>query len=113
MSRNPQQESPGSDFGFSDALDDAASDFKGWQGGAAQNDAKRTDPKAAREAAKEIGFTSREAAPKKEPSDQVSIRAKKSVIDDFKGFCKAQQPEWPQGYALERAMAALKKELAG
>lgn len=113
MSGTPQKDASGSDFGFDDALDDAASEFKDWQGGAATNDAKRPDPVATREAAQEAGFTSREAAPKKEPSDQVSIRAKKSVIDEFKAFCKAQEPEWPQGYALERAMAALKKELAG
>lgn len=114
MSGNAQEKNTGSDFGFDDALDQAASEFSDWTPEAPQNDQAPVDKEAINQAAEAVGFTSREpkpAAPEKEPSDQVSIRGRKSVIDDFKAFCKAQEPEWPQGYALERAMQALKREL--
>jgi len=67
------------------------------------------------------GFTSREPAkknkpakkqaPKKERTDQINFRAKVSTIDEFRALCSSQTPAWPMGFAFERAMAALKREL--
>ena len=79
------------------------------------NDPK-PEPQAVREIAQRSGFTSRQpakAAPKAEPVGQINIRAKQSVIDDFHALGQAQEPKWPSGYVLERALAALKRELAG
>lgn len=110
MTAEPEEQH--SDLGFDDELDGVASEFKDWTPQKKANDTA-VDLKASREAAEELGFTSREpkAAPQKEPEGQLNIRAKQSVIDDFKALGRSQEPKWPNGYVLERAMAALKREL--
>ena len=104
---------PSKSYDFGSELDEVAQED--WTPHPQSNDVQpKPDLDQVREIAEKEGFTSREpkaAVPDKEPSDQVSIRGRKSVIDGFKAFCKAQEPEWPQGYALERAMQALKREL--
>jgi len=64
--------------------------------------------------AEAAGFTSREPKPmpKKEPEGQITIRGKQRVMDEFRDFAASQEPKWPLGYTLERALVALKRELA-
>ena len=61
--------------------------------------------------AEATGFVSGHVQTPKEPTDQINFRAKVSTIGDFRALCKAQEPSWPYGYGLERAVAALKREL--
>ncbi len=42
---------------------------------------------------------------------QFNIRATQTVIDEFKALSEAR--DWPDGLTLERALAALKRELEG
>lgn len=42
---------------------------------------------------------------------QFNIRATQAVIDEFKSISERQ--DWPDGLTLERALEALKRELAG
>lgn len=115
MSTEPQTQPDNADAGFGDALSGAAEEFKDWTPNDATND-ERPDKNAIDEAAEKVGFTSREpkAAPAAEPETSAifSMRAKTAVIDEFKAFANEQEPKWPQGYVLERALAALKRELA-
>ena len=112
MTGNAEQKT-GSDFGFDDALGDAAKDFESWTPNTQTNDKPPVDRAASRQAAEEIGFTSREAkpAPKKEPESQVLIRGPVSLIDDFKSFGASMEPKWPHALILKRAMEALKREM--
>ena len=64
-----------------------------------------------KQVAEATGFASRQVQTPKEPNDQINFRAKVSTIRDFRTLCKAQEPSWPYGYGLERAVAALKREL--
>jgi len=106
---------PGKKYDFSNELDDLIADE--WTPHAKANDgeSKKVDLEQVREIAEGQGFSSREPKPtvQKEPEGQVLIRAKVSVIEDFKAFGKAQKPRWPHSYILERALAALKKEMEG
>lgn len=101
-------------YGFDTDLEDL--DTADWTPHAQTNDTEpKPDLKQVREIAEKEGFTSREpkAADTKEPQDQITIRGPKRVMDDFRAFGAAQAPKWPHGYLLERALDALKKELAG
>lgn len=109
---------------FDDALDDL-DDFK------AEKPTKKkagVDKKTVRAVAEEQGFSSRDSRTetkpvesttsanrgrpkKKEPTGAINFRAKLTVLDDFRNFGETQEPEWSLGYTLERAIAALKKEL--
>ena len=64
-----------------------------------------------KQVAEATGFVSRHIQSPKEPTDQINFRAKVSTIRDFRALCEAQEPSWPYGYGLERAVAALKREL--
>ena len=64
-----------------------------------------------KQVAEATGFVSRQVHRSKEPTDQINFRAKVSAIKDFRALCEAQEPSWPYGYGLERAVAALKREL--
>ena len=62
------------------------------------------------------GFTSREPKAEvkaeqhsKEPEGQINIRAKQAVLDRFRDFGRQQEPRWPSGYVLERALEALER----
>ena len=106
---------PKKSYDFGAELDDLepAAD---WTPNAKANDTEpKPDMKKVREIAEEQGFTSREPKPQpeKEPSDQVSIRGKASVIKRFKDFCKSQEPEWPQGFALEKLLDAYEAQQRG
>jgi len=64
------------------------------------------------------GFTSREPKAEieterssKELEGQINIRAKQSVLDRFRDFGRQQEPRWPSGYVLERALEALEREM--
>lgn len=106
-------------LGFEDELDNL--DIKDWNAGKGSHKRAPIDPQAVREVARQQGFTSREPVsepleapkPKKELTDQINIRAKLSVIEAFKALSAAQEPKWPLGYTLERALAALRRELEG
>jgi len=87
-----------------------------WTPHAQTNDAEpKPDMDKMREIAEGQGFTSREpkAAPEKEPEGQITIRGKARVMDDFRNFAASREPKWPLGYTLERALAALKREVEG
>ena len=64
-----------------------------------------------KQVAEATGFISRKAHRTKEPTDQINFRAKVSTIMTFRALCEAQEPSWPYGYGLERAIAALQREL--
>lgn len=110
-------------LGFENALDDL--DLNDWTPASSANDRAEVDTATVRKVAEKEGFTSREpkpvkapkakpakpTKPKKAPTDQINIRATVSAIDEFKALCEAQEPKWPLGYAFERALAALKREL--
>lgn len=53
------------------------------------------------------------AKPTKPEMEQFTVRAKVSVIAEFRELINKQEPKWSLGYALERAVKALKKELEG
>ena len=69
------------------------------------------DTAALKQVAEATGFMSGQVQTPKEPTDQINFRAKVSTIGDFRALCKAQEPSWPYGYGLERAVAALTREL--
>ncbi len=97
------------DLGFDDAFNDL--DISDWTPDTPKND-RKPDKQAVKKVAEKAGFTSRE--PKAEEQDklvQFNMKVKQDAIDDFKKLCKAQSPKWPQGYAFERALAALMREL--
>ncbi|WP_299082572.1 hypothetical protein [uncultured Paraglaciecola sp.] len=117
-------------LGFEDELDSI--DFESWTPDKSDNHRSNIDPETVRKVAEKEGFTSREQLPqkppadngnptvkakkekpKKEPTDQINFRAKVSTIEAFKAICDSQEPKWPHGYALERALKALKRELEG
>lgn len=110
MSGDPHKE-----YDFGAELDGLKADE--WTPHAPGNDQAKQKPNLdqVREIAEKEGFTSREpkAPQKKEPEGQITIRAKQSVIDEFRGLSASQSPKWPLGYTLERALAALKRELEG
>ena len=64
-----------------------------------------------KQVAEATGFMSRKAHRAKEPTGQINFRAKVGTIMTFRALCEAQEPSWPYGYGLERAIAALQKEL--
>ena len=108
-------------LGFGDVFDNVEPSKWNPPKSAAGNDTVIDEDHAEKVAASH-GFVSREPARHakkkskkldKELMDQINFRAKASVIEDFRDFCKAQEPAWPMGYTLERAMVALKKELSG
>ena len=99
-------------FDFGDELNDLASES--WVAPQSEdNSTPKPDLDQVREIAEEQGFTSREPrqAPQKEPEGQITIRGKQSVMENFRHFAFSQEPRWPLGYTLERALAALKREL--
>ena len=98
-------------LGFDDAFE--GMDINAWTPDKPKNDLKpKPDTKQVKKVAEKIGFTSREPAPAKEPEGQINIRAKQRVLDDFRALSDSQTPvSWPLGYTLERALAALKREL--
>ena len=99
-------------LGFGDAFEDI--DISAWTPAAPKNDPK-PDKKAVKKVAEKAGYTSREPIiePQPEPQEQINIKANKTSIDAFRALYKNQTPKWPQGYAFERAVAALERELAG
>ena len=111
------------DLGFEDEFENL--DLNDWAPAQSANDRAEVDSEAVRTAAEKEGFTSREpkpakspkakpakpTKPKKAPTDQLNIRTKVSAIDEFKALCEAQEPKWPLGYAFERALEALKREV--
>ncbi len=112
------------DLGFEDEFENL--NLSDWTPEQSANDRAKVDSVAVRTAAEKEGFTSREPQPakppkarptkpsnkpKKAPTDQLNIRTKVSAIDEFKALCDAQEPKWPLGYAFERALAALKREV--
>lgn len=106
---------PKKEYDFGSELDDLG-DAAEWTPHPEANDAEpKPDMEQQRAIAEQHGFTSREpkAAPEKEPSDQVSIRGKASVIQRFKDLCKSQEPEWPQGFALEKLLDAFEAQQRG
>jgi len=113
MSRKILPETPESDFGFNDALSEAVSEFSAEEPNSLKW-RRQVTAEAINQAAEVVGYTSREPSSKfrKEPEDQVLIRAQASVIEEFKAFGKSQEPKWPHGYVLQRAMSALRRELA-
>ena len=101
-------------YGFGDELDSANLDD--WTPKTGANE--ETPPpsaEAVRQVSEEAGFTrdAQPAASKKEREGQITIRGKQSVMDEFRNFAVSQQPRWPLGYTLERALAALKREMEG
>ncbi len=98
------------DLGFDDVFNDL--DINTWTPNTPKNDVK-PDKKVVKKVAEKAGFSSREPDAKieEEPETQINIKAKKSAIDTFRELCKTQSPKWPQGYAFEKAVAALKREL--
>ena len=105
---------PSKSYDFGDELDSMSADD--WTPRKEANDtAPKPDLEQVAEVAEKAGFTSREPKPvkQKEPDDQITIRSKKIVIDGFRAFASSQEPKWPLGYTLERALASLKKELEG
>lgn len=103
-------------YDFGDELEDLASSDD-WTPHKEANDTSpdKPDMEQVRQIAEGQGWESREPskAPAKKPQEDGSftVRAKQSVIDEFKDFAKQQEPKWPHGYVFERALAALKREL--
>ncbi|MFK8051263.1 MAG: hypothetical protein AB8B81_22760 [Halioglobus sp.] len=101
--------------GFADVFDDIETDA--WE--------SSSTPVASKPGRKEVesiaqlnGFTSREPKVEvkaerlaKESEGQINIRAKQSVLDRFRDFGRQQEPRWPSGYVLERALEALEREM--
>lgn len=105
---------PKPNFGFGDEIDDIKAED--WINPNASNDREvKPSREQVAKVAEDAGFTSREPkpAPQKEPEGQITIRGKLRTMDEFRDFAASQEPKWPLGYTLERALAALKKELAG
>ncbi len=99
------------DYGFSDELDNL--DISDWAPESSQGVVKKPALNEVKRVAEEAGFTSREPREliKKEPEGQITIRGKQSVVDEFRELAAAQEPKWPLGYTLERALLALQQEL--
>ena len=97
-------------LGFEDAFDQVKPDQWTVPEKRISNDREvgTTDLKQVAEA---TGFVSRQIQTLKEPTAQINFRAKVSTVADFRALCGAQEPSWPYGYGLERAVAALKQEL--
>jgi|AntAceMinimDraft_11_1070367.scaffolds.fasta_scaffold62753_2 hypothetical protein len=105
-------------LGFESELEDL-----GQWAGTPESSRKAVDTHLVRSTAAKEGFVSREAKPeratkpgkgrppKKERTDQINFRAKVKVLEAFRAIGAQQEPEWPLGYTLERAVAALTKEL--
>ena len=72
---------------------------------------RRVDTADIKQVAEATGFISRKSHRAKEPTGQINFRAKLSTIMTFRALCEAQDPSWPYGYGLERAIAALQREL--
>lgn len=109
-------------LGFEDELDSL--DLKNWSPGHGGTQKREVDTQTVRAVAEKEGFSSREpqvpqrtpkpvTKPEKERTDQINFRAKISTIEAFKAICESQEPKWPHGYTLERAVKALKRELEG
>lgn len=97
-------------YGFQDAFETL--DASEWK----PAPAVETSPPARHEVAKiaeRTGFSSREPKEprRKEPEGQINIRAKQAVLDRFRALGRSQEPKWPSGYVLERALDALEREL--
>lgn len=99
------------DYGFSDELDNL--DISDWQPSSTPEAVNKPGLNEVKKVAEKAGFTSREPqeAPKKEPEGQITIRGKQSVMDAFRDVSASQEPKWPLGYTLERALLALQREL--
>ena len=97
-------------LGFEDAFDQVKPDQWTVPEKSISNDHEvgTTDLKQVAEA---TGFVSRQIQTLKKPTAQINFRAKVSTLADFRALCGAQEPSWPYGYGLERAVAALKREL--
>ncbi len=104
-------------LGFGDELDQLSPED--WTKTDTANDKLDVDTELVRQVAEKEGFSSREpiatlppvAKAAKAPTDQINFRAKVTVIEDFRALSKSQEPDWPLGYTLERALAALQREL--
>lgn len=99
------------DYGFGDELDRI--DVDEWAPESLNDEIISPRLEQVKKVAEKAGFTSREPAKRKEPDSQITIRGKYSVIEGFRDFASDQEPKWPLGYALERALIALKRELEG
>ena len=97
-------------LGFEDAFDQAKPDRWPLPEKSISND-REIDTADLKQVAEATGFVSGQVQTPKEPTDQINFRAKVNTIGDFRALCKAQEPSWPYGYGLERAVAALKREL--
>ena len=101
---------PNKSYGFEEELDNV--DPSDWLPNDPNNDTTdKPNAKAVEEVAQKAGFTGREPEPVKEPDVQINIRTKQSVADKFRKLGAAQEPKWPINYTLERAVAALEREL--
>ena len=101
--------------GFADVFDDT--DASAWESNQAPVVSK-PGRKEVENIAQLNGFTSREPKAEvkaeqhsKEPEGQINIRAKQAVLDRFRDFGRQQEPRWPSGYVLERALEALEREM--
>jgi hypothetical protein len=105
---------PHKNYDFGEEIDDFKADD--WTPNPVTNDEKpRPSKEQVAEVAAAQGFTSREPKPEpqKELEGQITIRGKQRTMEEFRAFAASQEPKWPLGYTLERALAALKRELAG
>ena len=98
------------DLGFADSFEDENPDQWTLPKETVSNDPE-IPPEEIKRVAEETNFSSREPAPAKERMDQINFRAKENTIQDFKRFCRAQEPPWPFGHGFEKAIAALKREM--
>ena len=98
------------DLGFGDAFDQVEPDRWRLPKKSISTD-RPVDPADLKQVAEATGFVSRQLHSPKEPTGQINFRAKLSAIMNFRALCEAQEPSWPYGYGLERAVAALKREL--
>ncbi len=98
------------DLGFGDAFEQVKPDRWRLPEKSISND-RSVDTADLKQVAEATGFVSRQVHRPKEPTGQINFRAKVSAIMNFRALCEAQEPSWPYGYGLERAVAALKREL--
>ena len=101
------------DYDFGDAFDGA--NPEDWTLSKPVRDHNAPRVEQIREIAEGQGFTSRQAKPaslKSESEGQINVRAKASIIERFKKIGHDQEPKWPSGYVLQRAVEALERELA-
>lgn len=97
------------DYGFDSEFDDL--DVAAWEPESTKSDAAAPSLDEVKRVAEKAGFTSREPSSTPSKEGQITIRGKLSVVEEFRNLAVSQEPKWPLGYTLERALEALKKEL--